>query len=82
MDVQKQKDEERNRLFLFASGSFIILTVGFFYLEIYDPYDVPNFFRAVFALYWLYAVIAIYVSKFSTDKLVSKMCCNVFRKSK
>lgn len=82
MDAQKLKDEERGRLFVFASVSLVVLTLGFFYLEIYDPYDMPNFVRVLLALYWVYAAAAIYVAKFKSDKLVAKMCCNIFRSAK
>jgi hypothetical protein len=57
----------------------MVLTLAFFYLEVYSTYDVPNFIRAILALYWLYSVSAIYVSKRGDDKLVSKMCLNIFR---
>ena len=79
METKDLKDAERSRLFLFASVSLVVLTLGFIYLELYDSYDVPNFIRAVLALYWVYSVTAIFVSRKGSDKLVGKMCCNIFR---
>lgn len=79
MNPQELKDEERGKLFLFASFSFIALTVGFLYIEVYALYDVPNFIRVVLAFYWLYSLVAMFVSRFAADRWVGKMCCNIFR---
>lgn len=82
MEEQKLKEDKRGKLFLFASVTLIVLTIGFIYFEMYDPYNVPNFIRVGLALYWVYSAIAIYVSKFGSDKIVSKMSLNVFRSTK
>lgn len=79
MNVQKAIEEKRSKLFVFAGVSFLVLTFAFLYLEVYDPHDIPNFFRAFFALYWIYSVVAIYISKRGSDKWVSKICWNIFR---
>ncbi|MBC8237879.1 MAG: hypothetical protein H8E76_06585 [Helicobacteraceae bacterium] len=79
MNVEKSVKEKRSKLFVFASVSLVILMLSFFYLEIYDPYDVPNFVRVLLGLFWLYSVVAIYVAKRGSDKLVSKICLNIFR---
>jgi hypothetical protein len=79
MDEQELKEAKRKNLFIFSSITLATLTIGFLYLEVYDPYDVPNFLRVMLAVYWTYSVVALYVSRFASDTMVSKICLNVFR---
>lgn len=80
MQAQKLRDQERGKLFFFSSVILVVLSIIIVYLEVYGPYEVPNFLRVVLAIYWLYLAVSIFVSKFASDKWVGKMCCNIFRK--
>ena len=77
--IQESKEERRKKLFIFASITLILLSIAAFYFESYDPYNVPIGLRICLAIYWLYSLISIIVSKIGSDEWVTKIYFNINR---
>ena len=71
------ENTKRKKLFSFAFVTFIILSVAAAYFELYAKTYVPPFLRIILAVYWLYSLAGIIVSKIGNDYWVSKLYFNV-----
>jgi hypothetical protein len=69
--------ETRKKLFSFAFGTLIILSIAAVYFEAYDKTYVPPFLRVVLAAYWFYSLTGIIIAKRGSDYWVSKLYFNV-----
>ena len=74
---EESPEEKREKLFSFASATIVLLTIAAIYFEIYDQTYVPPFLRLILAVYWLYSLAGIMVSRQGSDYWVSKLYFNV-----
>lgn len=75
MDVKK--GDKRRKLAIFASVTFIILTMAAVYFEVYYQRDIPPFLRVFLASYWFYSIAGMVAAVIGSDKWVSKLYLNV-----
>ena len=69
--------DKREKLLKFASITLFILTIAAIYFEFYDETYVPPFLRVFLAIYWLYSLFGVIISKRGSDEWVSRLYFNV-----
>lgn len=69
--------DKREKLFKFASITLLLLTIAAIYFEFYDETYVPPFLRIFLAIYWLYSLFGVIISKRGSDEWVSRLYFNV-----
>ena len=76
---QMDPEKKRKKLFSFAFITLIILSLASVYFEMYHQTQLPSFLRFMLALYWLYSLAGVIISKLGSDYWVSKMYFNISR---
>ncbi len=76
-NIEALNREKREKLLKFASITLFILTLAAIYFEFYDETYVPPFLRIFLAMYWLYSLFGVIISKRGSDEWVSRLYFNV-----